>query len=198
MDSGIGKIPAALDEQKLRDNTLVVFFSDNGASRRTGSNAPLRAGKDTLLEGGIRTPCLVRWPGKLPAGTVSQLPFAAQDFFLTLAAAAGVKCDAKLDGVNLWPALREGKKIERPPFAVATGDIAFFDGEWKLIETADGQRTLYHITADISETTDELPRQPAIAERLTAKLAELKRDLPIVSQRRGPGARPPGPGSPAR
>ncbi len=191
MDFSIGKILAALDEQRLRDNTLVIFFSDNGASRRTGSNGPLRAGKDTLFEGGIRTPCVVRWPGKIAAGTVSQLPFATQDFFPTLAAAAGVKCDAKLDGVNLWPALHEGKTTERPPFAVATGDIAFFDGEWKLIETADGQRALYHITADLSETTDELAKHPEIAERLTTELTALKSDLPIANARRGPGG-PPG------
>ena len=91
LDAAIGRILAALDKQGLRDNTLVVFFSDNGASgREGGSNGPFRAGKATVFEGGIHTPCLMRWPGQIKAGTASQQPLAVQDLFPTLAAAVGV------------------------------------------------------------------------------------------------------------
>ena len=112
LDFSIGRLLAALDKQGLRDNTLVVFFSDNGADRREGgSNGPFRAGKGSVFEGGIHTPALLRWPGHLKAGTATQLPVAVQDLFPTLAAAAGapVKDAAKLDGKNLWEQLRAGR-----------------------------------------------------------------------------------------
>ncbi len=187
MDTAIGRILAALDQQKLRDNTVVLFFSDNGASRRNGSNGPLRAGKDTLYEGGIRTPCIIRWPGQIPAGTASQQPVAVQDLFPTLAAAAGVKCDAKLDGLNVWPALHAGRVEKRAPFAIATADIALIDGDWKLIEWSAGARALYHLSADLSETKDKLAEQPELSARLIAQVAEIKKALPAAETRRGSG-----------
>ena len=199
LDVSIGRVLAALDKQGLRENTLVLFFSDNGAGpREGGSNGILRSGKGSVYEGGIRTPCVIRWPGHVPQGTVSQQPVSAQDLFPTLAAAAGVPvpAGAKLDGRNMWPALHEGRVIAREPFLIATFDIALIDGEWKLIESQDGQHSLFHISSDISETTDLLAREPETARRLIAKLGELKKDLPAATQRPGPGGgggRPPGP-----
>ncbi|MGA2497807.1 MAG: sulfatase-like hydrolase/transferase [Tepidisphaeraceae bacterium] len=199
LDVSIGRVLAALDKQGLRENTLVWFFSDNGAGpREGGSNGVLRSGKGSVYEGGIRTPCLVRWPGHLAQGAVSQQPIATQDLFPTLAAAAGVPLPggAKLDGRDIWPALREGRTIAREPFLIASIDTAIIDGDWKLIETQDGQHSLFHISSDISETTDLLAREPEIAGRLVAKLGELKKDLPAAVQRPGPGGgggRPPGP-----
>ncbi len=192
LDVSIGRVLAALDKQGLRDNTLVLFFSDNGAGpREGGSNGVLRAGKGSVYEGGIRTPCILRWPGHVPQGTVSQQPVSTQDLFPTLAAAAAVPVPsgAKLDGRSMWPALHEGRIIARDPFLIATNDIAIIDGEWKLIETQEGERSLFHISTDISETTDLFARQPEIARRLTAKLAELKQDLPAATQGPGPGGR---------
>ncbi len=193
MDTSIGRILAALDQAKLRENTLVVFFSDNGAPLRMGSNGPQRAGKGTLYEGGIHTPCLLRWPGQIAAGSVSQQPISVHDLFPTLVAAAGVRNDARLDGLNLWPALHEGRVEKRVPFAIATDDIALIDGDWKLIEWSSGQRTLYHLSADRSETRDELTQQPEIPQRLLTQLAELKKDMPSTNSRQrpgGPGRRP--------
>jgi arylsulfatase A-like enzyme len=196
LDAAIGRLLAALDQQGLRDNTLVVFFSDNGASgREGGSNRPFRAGKATVFEGGIRTLCLLRWPGHIKADTVSQQPLAAQDLFPTLAAAVGitVKNAAKLDGKNLWEPLRSGQVQDRGSFVIAGTDFALFDGDWKLIETSDGKRSLYQLAKDPSETTNQLIQEADIAQRLGTKLDEVKRDLPTVSVRSRPG--PGGPGA---
>ena len=196
LDGAIGRILAALDKQGLRDNTLVVFFSDNGASgREGGSNAPLRGGRSTMFEGGIRMPCLLRWPGHIQAGGLSQQPMAVHDLFPTLAAAAGVpvKDALKLDGKNLWGPLHDGVVQDRSCFVIAGTDFALFDSDWKLIETADGKRSLYQIAKDPGETNDLLTEQTAIAQRLGAKLADVKEELPEVRVRPRPG--PGGPGS---
>jgi arylsulfatase A-like enzyme len=197
LDLAIGRILAALDEQKLRDHTLVLFYSDNGAEKRVSNNAPLSNGKGTVYEGGIRTPCAIRWPGHVPAGAVTQQPVSGQDWFPTLAAAAGVPLptNATLDGSNQWPAIQSGKLVRRPPFLIAAYDIALFDGDWKLIEWTNGERSLFDLKTDISETKDELSRQPEIVQRLTAQLTELKKELPDVGVRRGPGG-PGGKGGP--
>lgn len=196
LDLSIGRILTTLDELKLRDNTIVLFYSDNGAPQRTSSNAPLSSGKGTVHEGGIRTPCVIRWPGHVPAGANTQHPVSGQDWFPTLAAAAGVTLpsDAKLDGTNQWPAMQTGKPVARTPFLIAMQDFALFDGDWKLIEWSDGKRALFNLRTDISETKDLLTAEPGIAERLTTKLAELKKDLPADNARRGPGG--PGRGGP--
>ncbi|MCY2996316.1 MAG: sulfatase-like hydrolase/transferase [Planctomycetota bacterium] len=201
LDAAIGRILAALDKQELRDNTLVVFFSDNGASgREGGSNGPFRAGKATVFEGGIHTPCLMRWPGQIQAGTATRQPLAVQDLFPTLAAAAGVtvKEASHLDGKNLWELLRSGQVQDRGPLVIAGTDIAILDGDWKLIETSDGQRALYQITQDPGETRDRYANSVEITQRLEAELARVKQDLPAVRVRPHPGpgsgGRPGGPG----
>jgi arylsulfatase A-like enzyme len=193
MDAAIGHILTALDQQKLQNDTLVVFFSDNGASRQLGSNGSFRAGKGTLYEGGIHTACAIRWPGQIPAGKPSLEPTAVQDLFPTIAAAVGATTSAKLDGVNLWPALHEGRVDKRPPFAIATGDIALIDGDWKLIEWSTGEHALFNLGTDASETKDEFAAQKEISTRLSDHLAALKKDLPAASAARRPG--PGGPGA---
>ena len=185
LDDSIGRILEALEKQKLSANTLVVFFSDNGAPA-IGSNAPFRGGKTTVFEGGIRTPCVMRWPGKIKPGTVSQQAISAQDFFPTLAAVADVsiKDEWKLDGKNLWPAICNGTVQDRGSFIIATTDAAVFDGDWKLIQTATGKQSLYQITKDPGEKTDLLAENPEIVKRLEAKLAEAMKEWPEV--RKGP------------
>jgi len=190
LDTAIGRVLTSLDKQELRDNTLVVFFSDNGAGgREGGSNGPFRAGKGTVFEGGIHVPCLMRWPGHIKADTVSQQPLAAQDLFPTLAAAAGVpvKDAPKLDGKNIWDPLCSGRVQDRGAFVIAGTDFAIFDGDWKLIETSDGKRSLYQIAKDPGETTDLYSSSADIARRLEATLAEVKKDLPAVRVRPRPG-----------
>jgi arylsulfatase A-like enzyme len=186
MDLAIGLILAALDEQGLRESTLVVFFSDNGAGPRFSSNTPLSRGKDSIQEGGIRTPCLLRWPGRIPAHTKNEHPVCIQDLPATLAAATGVRfpADVKHDGSNQWPAILSGKPTPREPFLIASHDTALIDGDWKLIEWESGRQSLFNLKSDISETMDEITNQPEVAERLTAKLAALKRGLPAAPARR--------------
>ncbi len=189
MDTAIGKILATLVEQKLREDTIVVFFSDNGSERRTSSNTPLNAGKGTVFEGGIRTPCVMRWPGKLAAGATTQHPVSGQDLFPTLAAATGViiSAAAKLDGSNQWSALQSGKAQTREPFLIASTDIALIDGEWKLIEWSSGNLSLFNLRTDIGETRDDYQKEAERARQLTAKLDELKKDLPATTASRRPG-----------
>jgi arylsulfatase A-like enzyme len=183
LDIGIGRILTTLDEQGLRDNTLVIFVSDNGAPRPTGSNAPLRGYKASVDEGGIRTPAIVRWPKHVPAGVKLEQPIAIIDLFPTIAAATNLPltADLKIDGINQWPALASGNPLPRPAFLVASMDIALYDGDWKLVETNSGQRTLYNLKADISETKDLLAAQPELAAKLGAQLDSLKKDLPAYS-----------------
>ena len=187
LDIGIGPILTALDEQGLRDNTLVIFVSDNGAPRRTGSNFPLRSYKDTVYEGGIRTPAIVRWPGRVPAGVALNHAVAIIDLFPTIMGALNLKLpsELKIDGASQWPAIASGKPVNRPPFLVASHEIALFDGDWKLIETADGQRSLYNLKNDIAETKDEWAKQPEVAVKLGAELDTLKAGLPVDKGRQG-------------
>jgi arylsulfatase A-like enzyme len=192
MDVAIGRILAALDERGLREDTLVVFCSDNGASRRNSSNSPLSFGKDTIYEGGIRTPAVIRWPGHVPTGAATQQPVSMQDLFPTLASAAGVPMPvaAKPDGRDQWPALRDGTLVPREPFLIASHDTALVDGDWKLVEWNGGKRSLFNLRADVSETKDRLADESVVAARLTAKLAELKQGLPAAPAPRGAGGLP--------
>jgi arylsulfatase A-like enzyme len=188
LDTSIGRILTALDEQKMRENTLVVFCSDNGAPRRSSSNEPLSYGKESVYEGGIRTPCVMRWPGKVPAGSLSQQPVSAQDLLPTLAAAAGVNLPAnsKLDGTSQWTALQTSKAMPREPFLIASADTALIDGEWKLIEWTSGNLSLFNLRSDIGETKDLYAKEAERARQLTAKLYELKQALPPLRASSGP------------
>jgi len=186
LDTAIGRILTALDDQHLRDHTLVVFFSDNGAGRRFSSNAPLSDGKDTIREGGIRTPCVVRWPGHIPSNITNEHPVCVQDWFATLTEAAGLKPPAQTDGASQWSALTTGKPVPREPFLIASHDLALIAGGWKLVETGDGARSLYDLASDIGETTDQYVKQPQLAAALTKKLTALKQGLPPAPPRRTP------------
>ncbi len=113
MDEAVGKLLAKLKDEKLEENTLVVFFSDNGGPTMQGTtingsaNALLRGSKRTTLEGGVRVPFCIKWPAKVPAGKVYDKPIIQLDVLPTALAAAGVetKADWKLDGVDLLPYL---------------------------------------------------------------------------------------------
>jgi arylsulfatase A-like enzyme len=109
LDQAIGRILTTLDEQGLRENTLVVFFSDNGAPRRISPNTPLNNGKDTVYEGGIRTPAIVRWPGKVAVGTISQHAVAVHDLFPSILAAVNVSAPGELS----WTARTTGRRCRR-------------------------------------------------------------------------------------
>jgi arylsulfatase A len=121
VDLSVGRVLAALDELGLANNTLVVFSSDNGGMSKavhSAENHPLRMGKGTLYEGGVRVPLFIRWPGHISPGGRSEVPVHFADFFPTLCDAAGVRIDPlhKLDGTSLLPLFRDSVLPERTLF----------------------------------------------------------------------------------
>jgi arylsulfatase A-like enzyme len=187
MDDSIGRVLNTLREKKLEDNTIVFFISDNGGPTMPGtsinasSNAPLRGSKRTTLEGGVRVPFLVKWPGHVPAGKVYDKPVVQVDILPTALAAADVKVppNAQLDGIDLLPYLNNTKKDE-PHSALywRFGDqMAIRQGDWKLVRydpVMDGMKgtatdaKLYNLADDISENKDLIKSEPDKAKALQA------------------------------
>ncbi len=144
IDWSVGEVMKALKQNRLEENTWVIFTSDNGPwlsyGNHAGSAFPLREGKGTCWEGGTREPCLMRWPGKIPAGTESKTMLMTIDLFPTIAKRIGAKLpEHKIDGLDVWPII-SGKRSAKNPHqaywnyyennqlqAVTSGD-----GRWKL------------------------------------------------------------------
>jgi arylsulfatase A len=195
IDHEVGRLVKFLDDEKLAANTLVLFTSDNGpetlnrykgAERSHGSAGPLRGMKLHMTEGGNRVPGIVRWPGRIKPGQVTDEPVAFVDLMPTLCALAGVKPpDKPLDGVDVGPLLFEGKKPERPKplywqYDKALGDttpiwtVAIRRGDYKLLADAALEKfALYDLKGDIGEKHD-LSADSKQAERLKAMVGELK------------------------
>jgi arylsulfatase A-like enzyme len=174
MDDAIGAVLARLDENKLTENTLIFFVSDNGGPPvNASSNGKLRGFKAQTWEGGIRVPYLVQWKGRLPAGKTYDNPVIQLDFLPTALAAAGVEAkDAKLDGVNLLPHL-EGK-VTAPPHETLYwrfGDqMAIRHGNLKLVQGRGAdQRMLFDLAADIGEQKDLSAQKPELVKELAAR-----------------------------
>jgi arylsulfatase A-like enzyme len=187
LDSFVGKILAALDQRNLRDNTIVVFLSDNGglAVRPTPgptSNAPLRAGKGWLYEGGIRIPLVVRAPGVTRAGAVVATPVITTDLYPTLLTLAGVplRPAQHLDGVSFAPALRgEASARARTLFwhyphyhgSTWAPGAALREGNWKLVENLHYETVeLFDLEHDLGEKRDLAREKPEVAAQLLGKL----------------------------
>src|SRR4029078_4005896 len=117
MDRDIGRLMALLKELKLDENTLVFFSSDNGAVYRDkvfNHSGPLRGYKRDMYEGGLRSPSIARWPGRIKAGLVRDQVWGFWDLMPTLAELTGQKLASKTDGVSILPALLTGRTFERP------------------------------------------------------------------------------------
>jgi arylsulfatase A-like enzyme len=185
MDLAVGKVLAKLDELGLRENTLVIFTSDNGGlSTSEGwptSNLPLRAGKGWLYEGGIREPLLVRWPGQVKPGSVINAPVSSPDFFPTVLEVTGAKPqpDQTLDGVSLVSLLKGGTLPERalfwhyPHYGNQGGapGAAIRRGDWKLIEWQEDQRAeLFNLAQDLGEKQDLAAKEPQRVAQLRDEL----------------------------
>jgi len=187
LDASVGRILRKLDELKLADKTLVVFFSDNGGLESAASQSPLRSGKANLYEGGIRVPLIVRWPGVVRPHTTCSEPVISTDFFPTFreilgADDIGAKCG---DGVSLLPLLRQTGSPGRPALywhyphyhgsSIGPGG-AVRSGDYKLIEWFDesihGHRLeLYHLKDDLDERNNLAVQMPARAEQMRRMLA---------------------------
>ncbi|MCA9179597.1 MAG: sulfatase [Planctomycetales bacterium] len=202
MDASIGSVLKALDELGQRNETLVVFTSDNGGFSGVADNRPLRDGKGDLYEGGIRVPLILRWPGKVAAGVECRNPVISMDFFPTFAHAAGCELpkELPLDGLALQPLMATGNVAEDN--ALARRSLYFHypnyawhrsnrlggavrQGEWKLIERFDsGQRELFRLSDDLSEQVDLADREPQRAEALAKQLASWRQVVDAAMPRR--------------
>jgi arylsulfatase A-like enzyme len=180
VDRGVGRILRALDSLGLRRNTIVIFTNDNGGEWLS-RNAPLFNGKWTLWEGGIRVPAIIRWPGRIPAGSVSRQVGITMDLTASILAATGtrVPAEARLDGIDLFPVLeRRAPPVERTLFWRTTGRTAqqaVRSGDWKLL--LDAQPMLFDLRTDAGERTNLIAGQPEIARRLQRLLTAWRREV---------------------
>ncbi len=172
MDRNVAAILAELDRLELRDNTIVVFTSDNGATK-TGSNLPFKGGKHSVHEGGVRLPTAIHWPkGGLAGGKTWDGLCGACDMFPTLMAMAACPMPPTqpLDGRDVWPALREGRPSPVDSYYWVWHERdAIRTARWKLHRLAD-RCELYDIQADEGEATDVAAAHPDVVKELSAKM----------------------------
>lgn len=225
MDRSIGRLMTALDETQQRENTLVLFLSDNGGVDTVYSppgligdptdgsvplkvkleefdNAPLRAGKGSVYEGGIRVPCIVRWPAQVKEGQVIETPVHVTDWMPTLLAAAGRDTDTPVcDGMNLLPLLQGGTIPQRPLFFYmpfyelrwcVTPCAVIREGDWKLIESfgdwfddepryhTGHKLELFNLRTDLGETRNLAESESARAQNMQAKLHAWMKSIPAT------------------
>jgi arylsulfatase A-like enzyme len=200
MDDGIGKVVAALEERGLRDNTLIVFHSDNGGTTNSlfagdtkvtgslpASNGPYRDGKGTLYEGGTRVMALANWPGKIKAGSVDK-PMHVVDMYPSLAVLAGAStAKAKpLDGLDVWDTIADGKPSPREEVVYNVDPMAgaVRQGDWKLIwKAALPQKIeLFNLKDDPAESADLSGKYPDKVNALQGRITELATQMapPLV------------------
>lgn len=191
LDASVGRLRAKLDELRLADRTVIVFTSDNGGRVPTTSNKPLRYGKASAYEGGVRVPLIVHWPGVSKPGAVSDVPVITMDLFPTLVEAAGLGLEpAGRDGVSLAPLLRGTGGLGRTELfwhyphhqhyqlggTMPYGAVR--SGEYKLVEFYNDMRTeLYDLTADVGEQRDLAAARPDLARRLRERLHAWRREV---------------------
>jgi len=201
LDHEVGRIVAELEKKNLRDNTIIVFSSDNGGAttglfaqgaksnaereaeeggieqgqKAPASNAPLRGGKGSLYEGGVRVTAFVNWPGHLQPRIVNE-PLDMVDIMPTLLVLAGGvgSPDHPFDGKDIWPTLAEGKPSPHDDILINVEAFrgAIRKGKWKLIKIAllPGRTELYDLDTDIGETTNVADQHPDVAADLEARL----------------------------
>lgn len=221
IDWSVGQVLETLKQLKLDENTLVVFTSDNGPwlsyGNHGGSALPLREGKGTAWEGGVREPCIMRWPGRIPAGTVCRELSSTIDLLPTLASLAGAALPSqKIDGLDISELLfNDSAKSPREEFWYYWGDglHAVRSGKWKLhfphnyvhvdepgqdgkpgkLSQPKTELALYDLDNDVSEVTNVAPEHPEIVTRLTAVAETARDDLGDSLQKRtGKNLRPAG------
>jgi arylsulfatase A-like enzyme len=202
LDWSTGQILETLRKLKLDQNTLVIYTSDNGpwkldqnswekgnTNRRVGGFAhPLRGYKFSRLEGGMRVPTVMWWPGRIPADKTSGEVVASMDFFATCAEISGAELptDRVIDGKSLIPLLEAKEGAKSPHDALFYRTEAVRSGKWKLIK---GQ--LYDLEADIGEATNVAEKHPDVVTRLSALLAAHKKDLSENTRPPGGGPKKP-------
>lgn len=185
LDAGVGKVLAAIEESGERDNTLVIFVSDNGGQVNVGAtNGPLRGGKQEMYEGGIRVPMCAVWPGRIKAGSRSAFVAATMDLYPTVAEAAGASVGHAIDGRSILPLLLGGEQaaFDRDLFFTRReggerymGECiwAMRRGNWKLLKNSPMEPwELYDLAADPMETTDLAKKNAKVYRELAAAMRE--------------------------
>jgi arylsulfatase A-like enzyme len=178
MDEKIGRMLDLLDAQGLADTTLVIFFSDNGGSS-AADNTPLRGGKSRMWEGGLRVPCIVRWPRRIPPGSVCREFLTSLEVFPTLVRAArgALPGDVVLDGFNMAEVLAGRQESPRKEmFWERRGDRAARVGNWKWVESSRGSG-LFDLAKDIGEQRDLSQERPEVLGRVKGRFAAWKRRM---------------------
>jgi len=203
MDQAIGRVLNTLDKEDIADNTIVLFFSDNGgAAYATGGadNVPLRGGKGETFEGGIRVVSVMRWPEKLQAGGMADSIMSVMDVFPTLAAATGIETGNKreLDGRNMWPAIEEGKQIAREDYLFFASEtpirgrfnLTAFNDDWKLVqEINQGLRSievtnyLFQINQDPNEHNNLAEQYPEVVTEMADAIHHWRMMYPVSGTR---------------
>ncbi len=210
VDEAVGQVTEALEEKGLRKDTLILFSSDNGGPSpgRVTMNTPLRAGKGTIYEGGIRVCAFASWPGRIPAGITVKEPLHAIDWYPTLLKLAGAPPEQKLplDGLDIWPVLTQGAKSPHDAILLQgtrPGASAIRMGDWKLLTNAsetDEEEApagpaatvagkgveLYNLADDIGEKKNLAAEKPEKVKELKIRLeAMLKDAVPPGSEAAG-------------
>jgi arylsulfatase A-like enzyme len=194
MDDAVGRLLAKMDGLGIASNTIVIFTSDNGGVHMPEGphdtithNAPFRAGKGFLYEGGLRIPLIVRWSGKVSAGRVVDWPVINTDWPPALLHLAGLKTTEQFDGVSIAAMLTGNAQAPVRPFfwhfphynnqgGQPAG--AMRDGDWKLIEHyEDGRLELFNLAHDIGETNNLASREPRRAARMARALARWRTEI---------------------
>ena len=203
VDDSLGTIRAALKRLKLDENTIIVFTTDNGGLLATTDNSPLRVGKGSAYEGGVRVPFIVFWPGVTKAGLVESTPAITVDLYPTLLEMTGVKpLQSLVDGISLAPLLKSGAKPDRDAIfwhyphyhpGGATPYSAIRSGDFRLVHFyEDGRDELYDLANDVGESKDLAATQPerakALRTRLDAWLKSVDAQLPTPNAAYDPAA----------
>jgi arylsulfatase A-like enzyme len=184
LDDGIGKVLDYLDRAGITENTLVIFMSDHGGDPNyAGNNGSLRAGKATLFEGGIKVPCMVRWPGKIKPNVESNTPSWAIDWYPTLASIAGVKTtESVLDGQNIEKMLGGDAGSAKREMYWELGShselerghwVAYRNENWKYVNSPTEGEWLFNLQADPNEKQNLKDKEAAMFDRLKLKCSKL-------------------------
>lgn len=179
MDEGVGEVLNCLEDNEIVENTFIVFLSDNGGPLAGGwtTNKPLRQGKGSLFEGGIRVPFLIQWKGHIPKGLVVDNPVTSLDLLPSFADLAQIPQPDSLNGVSLWPWLKNpSSEIDRPLMFWRRGEKkhgAVRDGnyKWKL-NRRKGTQSLYNLKEDAGERINLIKKHPQKASKMAQKFKE--------------------------
>lgn len=187
LDDSVGAVMAQLRASGLEENTIVFFLSDNGGPTRelTSSNLPLRGGKGTMFEGGLRVPFMMQWPGTIPAGQTYAQAISALDIYATATANSGAPSPAQIEGVDLVPFVTGANKgtPHETLFWRQGGRSGLRHGNWKLVRNG-GRKSpgktpwqLFDLTADLSEKTDLAKTHPARLTELVARWESMNAEM---------------------